>query len=32
VWQFTDPTHFKTINQIQLLDVPGDAAKGELLR
>jgi hypothetical protein len=32
VWQFADPVHFKTINQIQLLDVPGDAAKGELLR
>ncbi len=32
VWQFADHTHFKTINQIQLLDVPGDAAKGEILR
>jgi hypothetical protein len=32
VWEFADQTHFKTINQIQLLDVPGDAAKGEILR
>ncbi|KAB2674157.1 MAG: hypothetical protein DVB31_02570 [Verrucomicrobia bacterium] len=32
VWQFDDHAHFKTINQIQLLDVPGNAAKGELHR
>ena len=32
VWEFADHTHFKTINQIQLLDVPGDPAKGEILR
>jgi outer membrane protein assembly factor BamB len=32
VWQFADQTHFKTINQIQLLDVPGDVTKGEILR
>ena len=32
VWQGEDHEHFKTINQIQLLDVPGDPAKGELLR
>ena len=32
VWEFADHTHFKTINQIQLLDVPGDATKGEILR
>ena len=32
VWEFTDHVHFKTINQIQLLDVPGDATKGEILR
>jgi len=32
VWQWEDHEHFKTINQIQLLDVPGDPAKGELLR
>lgn len=32
VWQFDDKEHFKTINQIQLLDVPGDVSKGEILR
>ena len=32
VWQFADHAHFKTINQIQVLDAPGDAAKGEILR
>lgn len=32
VWQFRDDEHFKTINQIQLLDIPGDPAKGEILR
>lgn len=32
VWEFTDHLHFKTVNQIQLLDVPGDASKGEILR
>ena len=32
VWQFADHEHFKTINQIQVLDVPGDPAKGEILR
>ena len=32
VWQFADHAHFKTINQIQLLDVPGDVTKGEILR
>ena len=32
VWEFADHTHFKTVNQIQLLDVPGDATKGEILR
>jgi hypothetical protein len=32
VWQFADHEHFKTINQIQLLDVPGDPAKDEILR
>ena len=32
VWQFADHAHFKTVNQIQLLDVPGDATKGEILR
>ena len=32
VWQFADHTHFKTINQIQVLDVKGDVTKGEILR
>jgi len=32
VWQFDDHVHFKTINQIQLLDVKGDVTKGEILR
>ena len=32
VWQFADHAHFKTINQIQLLAVPGDVTKGEILR
>jgi outer membrane protein assembly factor BamB len=32
VWEFTDHAHFKTVNQIQLLDVKGDPAKGEILR
>jgi hypothetical protein len=32
VWSFEDHVHFKTVNQIQLLDVPGDVTKGEILR
>jgi hypothetical protein len=32
VWSFADHAHFKTINQIQVLDVPGDPARGEILR
>ena len=32
VWQFDDHAHFKTINQVQLLDVPGDATKGKVTR
>jgi len=32
VWEFSDHAHFKTVNQIQLLDVPGDVTKGEILR
>src|SRR6185312_11157911 len=32
VWEYADHTHFKTINQIQLLDVPGDVTKGEIFR
>jgi PQQ-like domain len=32
VWQFNDHTRFKTINQVFLLDVPGDPARGRLQR
>ncbi len=32
VWHFADHAHFKTINQIQRLDVPGDVTRGEILR
>lgn len=32
VWEFVDHKNFKTINQIQLLDVPGDVTKGQILR
>jgi hypothetical protein len=32
VWEFADHEHFKTINQIQVADVPGDAFKGQILR
>lgn len=32
VWEVTDQKNFKVINQIQLLDVPGDVSKGEILR
>jgi hypothetical protein len=32
VWEFADHAHFKTVNQIQVLDVPGDGIKGEILR
>ncbi len=32
VWEFADHENFKTVNQIQLLDVPGDVTKGEILR
>lgn len=32
VWTFADHEHFKTVNQIQVLDVPGDPAKGEIYR
>ncbi|MBL9202663.1 MAG: hypothetical protein JNL39_19275 [Opitutaceae bacterium] len=32
VWSFADHVNFKTINQIQLLDVPGDVTKGEIIR
>jgi hypothetical protein len=32
VWEFADHAQFKTINQIQSLEVPGDVTKGEILR
>ena len=32
VWSFADHANFKTINQIQVLDIPGDPARGEVLR
>ncbi len=32
VWNVADHAQFKTINQIMLLDVPGDVTKGEILR
>jgi hypothetical protein len=32
VWEFADHAHFKTINQIQSLEYPGDVTKGEILR
>lgn len=32
VWEIADHSQFKTINQIMLLDVPGDVTKGEILR
>ena len=32
VWEFADHQNFKSINQIQLLDVKGDVTKGDILR
>ena len=32
VWAFADHEHFKTINQIQVLDVSGDVTCGEIIR
>lgn len=32
VWTFDDRTNFKALAQVQLLDVPGDVTKGEILR
>jgi hypothetical protein len=32
VWEFRDDAQFKTINQVQLLDVSGDVSKGEITR
>ena len=32
VWAFRDDAHFKVINQIQLLDIPGDVTRGAIHR
>jgi hypothetical protein len=32
VRQFTDHSRFTSINKVQLLDLPGDPARGEVLR
>ena len=32
VWEFADHARFKTINQIQMLEVAGDVTKGEIAR
>jgi len=32
VWEFADHARFKTVCQMQVLDVPADATKGEVLR
>jgi outer membrane protein assembly factor BamB len=32
VWAFDDRKNFKALSQVQLLDVPGDVTKGEILR
>ena len=32
VWSFDDRVNFKSLAQVQLLDVPGDVRKGEILR
>ncbi len=32
VWAFDDRVNFKALSQVQLLDVPGDVTKGEILR
>jgi len=31
-WEFPDHANFKTINQVQMLDISGDVTKGEILR
>jgi hypothetical protein len=31
VWTFGDHEHMKTISSVQMLDVPGDVLKGEVL-
>lgn len=32
VWSFDDTNNFKALSQVQLLDIPGDVTKGEILR
>jgi hypothetical protein len=32
VWEFAGHAQFKTINQVQMLEVPGDVTKGEIVR
>ncbi len=32
VWTLSDTNNFKAVSQIQLLDIPGDTTKGEILR
>ena len=32
VWAFDDRVNFKSLSQVHVLDVPGDATKGEILR
>ena len=32
VWEVADQVNFKVINQIQLLDIPGDPSRGEIWR
>jgi hypothetical protein len=32
LWEFTDYSHFKSINQVQMLDVTGDPVRDALLR
>jgi hypothetical protein len=32
VWEFADHAHFKTINQVQMLEVAGDVTKGGIAR
>lgn len=32
VWEFADHAHFKTINQVQMLEVPGNVVAGDIIR
>jgi hypothetical protein len=32
VWEFADHAHFKTVNEIQIIDTPADVVKGEAVR